>query len=65
MSGVSSSLEGVRGQLAEQQALLDDLEAQQAVVSSISNFIVVETDDSTCLEDELGALGERWCMLCR
>ena len=58
-NNVSKELEGVN-------SLLGDLEKQQSVVSSISNFILVEVDDpgTGSLEDELSALGERWVTLC-
>ena len=47
--------------------LLSELEEQQGVVSGISNFILVDGQDSSpgALEDELAALGERWVTLCR
>ena len=57
----------VKTQLENLNKLLGDLEEQQSVVSSISNFILVDNvDDSNLgsLEDELAALGERWITLC-
>ena len=56
----------VSKELAELNSLLGDLEKQQSVVSSISNFILVEVEDPGLgsLEDELSALGERWVTLC-
>ena len=55
----------VADQLAEHEILLRDLEGQQATVSSISNFILVDSEDTRELEDQLTALGERWVTLCR
>lgn len=57
----------VKTELENLNKLLGDLEEQQSVVSSISNFILVDNvDDSNLgsLEDELAALGERWITLC-
>lgn len=47
--------------------LLNDLESQQSVVASISNFIMVdngEVKDIASLEEELSVLGDRWVSLC-
>merc|ERR1719483_182446 len=55
----------VEAQLADHEILLRDLEGQQATVSSISNFILVDSEDTSHLEDQLTALGERWVTLCR
>ena len=49
------------------EQLLNDLESQQSVVASISNFIMVDTGevkDIGSLEEELSALGDRWVSLC-
>ena len=57
----------VKTELENLNKLLGDLEEQQSVVSSISNFILVDNvEDSNLgsLEDELAALGERWITLC-
>ena len=57
----------VTSELVSLRSLMSDLESQQTVVSSISNFILVDAaeDQSTgSLEDELSALGERWVTLC-
>ena len=62
---VGQSREEVAIQLAEHELLLRDLEEQQATVSSISNFIIVDSEDTSELEDSLTALGERWVTLCR
>ena len=62
---VGQSREEVAAQLAEHELLLSDLEGQQATVSSISNFILVDSEDTSELEDSLTTLGERWVTLCR
>ena len=60
---------GSREELAEQcgrkESLLEQLEEQQATVSSISHFILVESEETRGLEEELALLGERWHGLCR
>ena len=60
---------GSREELAEQcgrkESLLEQLEEQQATVSSISHFILVESEETKGLEEELALLGERWHSLCR
>ena len=50
-------------QVEHQEGLLEELEQQQATVSSISNFILVDTEDTQGLEEELARLGERWSAL--
>ena len=47
--------------------LLSELDNQQSLVTSISNFILVdsfEDENAGSLEDELSALGVRWMTLC-
>ena len=60
---------GSREELAEQcgrkEILLEELEEQQATVSSISHFILVESEETKGLEEELALLGERWHKLCK
>jgi dystrophin len=62
---IGQTKEQVAAHLAEHEILLRDLESQQAIVSSISNFILVDSEDTSELEDSLTALGERWVTLCR
>ena len=45
--------------------MLEELEEQQATVSSISHFILVESEETKGLEEELALLGERWHKLCK
>ena len=60
---------GSREELAEQcgrkESLLEELEEQQVTVSSISHFILVESEETRGLEEELALLGERWHALCK
>ena len=57
--------EQVWEEVSEVERLQGDLEDQHAAVTAISNFILVESDEATNIEDELTGLGERWCMICR
>ena len=49
--------------LARQATLQESLEQQQSTVSSISHFIVVDSEDTSGLEEELALLGESWASL--
>ena len=59
--------EQLQQQLEQQELLQRDLEDQQGAVTNLADFILVDVGegDSSDLEDQLAALGERWCMLCR
>ena len=43
----------VEQQLREVELLQEDLESQHAAVSAISNFILVESEDASSIEDQL------------
>ena len=49
----AESRSGVEDQLREVERLQQDLENQHAAVSAISNFILVESEDATNIEDQL------------
>ena len=49
---------------SREERLVAELEEQQATVSSISHFILVDTEETAGVEEELGELGERWHALC-
>ena len=52
------------GQLLSRQAKLQEsLEQQQSTVSSISHFIVADSEDTSGLEEELAQLGGSWASL--
>ena len=44
---------GVELQLREVERLQQDLENQHAAVSAISNFILIESEEATNIEDQL------------
>ena len=54
----ADSLAAAKGQLQEALEFQAGLETQHAAVSSISNFIVVDTEDSDSIEDQLA--GSQW-----
>ena len=47
---------GVELQLREVERLQQDLENQHAAVSAISNFILIESEEATNIEDQLTGL---------
>jgi hypothetical protein len=52
-------------QLQEATEFQASLEAQHAAVSSIANFILVDTEEADSIEDQLAGIGERWSMISR
>ena len=64
-STLGQNKDEVLAQIDNHEKLLADLESKQAMVSSISNFILVDSEDTSELEDQLTALGERWVTLCK
>ncbi|KAL7035147.1 hypothetical protein ACKWTF_008245 [Chironomus riparius] len=61
MSELGPDPDGLRKQMEEHKKLQADLEAQQALVESLSNLVIIEDSEYfRDLEDKLVALEERW-----
>lgn len=61
MSGTGPGPEQLRKQMEEHKRLQSDLEAQQSLVESLSNLVIIEDSEFfRDLEDKLVALEERW-----
>jgi hypothetical protein len=61
MSQVGPDPDALRQQMEEHKTLQTDLEAQQALVESLSNLVIIEDSEYfRDLEDKLVALEERW-----
>lgn len=61
MSSIGPGPDELRNQLEDHKTLQADLEAQQALVESLSNLVIIEDSDYfRDLEDKLVALEERW-----
>ncbi|CAB4069406.1 Dystonin,Spectrin beta chain, non-erythrocytic 1,Spectrin beta chain, non-erythrocytic 2,Plectin,Microtubule-actin cross-linking factor 1,Microtubule-actin cross-linking factor 1, isoforms 1/2/3/5,Spectrin beta chain [Lepeophtheirus salmonis] len=77
MGSIGINLEDIDKQMREHSVLQKDLESQQTIVNSISNFIIADIGEGKSeghvsssnsneqeLEDQVTALGERWIHLC-
>lgn len=61
MSVMGPGPEELRKQMEDHKSLQSDLEAQQLLVESLSNLVIIEDSEYFCdLEDKLVALEERW-----
>lgn len=61
MSSIGAGPDELRKQMEDHKKLQADLEAQQALVESLSNLVIIEDSDYfRDLEDKLVALEERW-----
>lgn len=61
MSQLGPDPDALRMQMEDHKKLQDDLEAQQALVESLSNLVIIEDSEYfKDLEDKLVALEERW-----
>ncbi|XP_070495965.1 dystrophin, isoforms A/C/F/G/H-like isoform X7 [Chironomus tepperi] len=61
MSELGPDPDGLRKQMEEHKKLQADLEAQQSLVESLSNLVIIEDSEYfRDLEDKLVALEERW-----
>ncbi|KAL1131833.1 hypothetical protein AAG570_011445, partial [Ranatra chinensis] len=68
-SEVGPDSDSLRTQLHSHSELQEDIKRQQAVVDSLSHFVVVVDENSaethSQIEDQLSALAERWAHICQ